>query len=204
MRVQAKLDRLGADFTRIPKFPERSTIYASDGETVLATVYLDNREIVRLKKISPDRARGGARDRGLRLLRARRAELELAGARPGRERPAGQVVQGGSTITQQLVKNTLGASDAQSFERKFQELALAIRVEEKYSKDEILEMYLNEIYFGNGVYGVRHRGGLLLRQAGVGAHARRRRDARRDDPGARVTTTRSTSPGRRGCAATTC
>ena len=52
-RIQVKLDRLGADFTRIPKFPERSTIYASDGTTVLATVYLDNRELVRLKKIAP-------------------------------------------------------------------------------------------------------------------------------------------------------
>jgi membrane peptidoglycan carboxypeptidase len=66
---------------------------------------------------------------------------------------AGEVVQGASTITMQLVKNTIGGSDAQTFERKFQELALALRVEEKYSKDQILEMYLNEVYMGNGVYG---------------------------------------------------
>ena len=45
MRVDAKLSTLGADFTRIPRFPERSTIYANDGETELATVYLDNREL---------------------------------------------------------------------------------------------------------------------------------------------------------------
>ena len=152
-RVQAKLDRLGADFTRIPKFPERSTIYASDGTTVLATVYLDNREIVRLKKIAPIAREAvlaiedsGFYEHGaLNWSSLVRALVENA--------RAGQVVQGGSTITQQLVKNTIGASDALTFERKFQELALALRVEEKYSKDEILEMYLNEIYMGNGIYG---------------------------------------------------
>ena len=152
-RVQAKLDRLGADFTRIPKFPERSTIYASDGTTVLATVYLDNREIVRLKKIAPIAREAvlaiedsGFYEHGaLNWSSLVRALVENA--------QAGEVVQGGSTITQQLVKNTIGAGDAQTFERKFQELALALRVEEKYSKDEIFEMYLNQIYMGNGIYG---------------------------------------------------
>ncbi len=68
---------------------------------------------------------------------------------------AGEVVQGGSTITQQLVKNTLGLDPLdQSFERKFQELALAIRVEQRYTKDEILAMYLNQVFLGNGVYGI--------------------------------------------------
>ena len=53
VRVDAKLSTLGADFTRIPRFPERSTIYANDGRTELATVYLDNRELIRLKDVSP-------------------------------------------------------------------------------------------------------------------------------------------------------
>jgi membrane peptidoglycan carboxypeptidase len=152
-RVQAKLDRLGADFTRIPKFPERSTIYASDGTTVLATVYLDNREIVHLEKIAPIAREAvlaiedsGFYEHGaLNWSSLVRALVENA--------RAGEVVQGGSTITQQLVKNTIGAGDAQTFERKFQEWALALRVEEKYSKDQILEMYLNQVYMGNGIYG---------------------------------------------------
>ncbi len=67
---------------------------------------------------------------------------------------AGQVVQGGSTLTQQLVKNTLGLDPTdETFDRKFQELALAMRVEEKYTKDQIFELYLNQVYMGNGVYG---------------------------------------------------
>ena len=50
--IDARLTLLGADFKRIPRFPERSTIYASDGKTVLAKVYLDNREIVHLNEVS--------------------------------------------------------------------------------------------------------------------------------------------------------
>ena len=113
-------------------------------------------------------------------------------------------MQGGSTITQQLVKNTIGAGDAQTFERKFQELALALRVEEKYSKDEILEMYLNQVYMGNGIYGFGTAADFYFGKPAFGAHARRGSAARRDDPRAPSGTTRSTIHGRPGCAATTC
>ena len=60
---------------------------------------------------------------------------------------------GGSTITQQLTKNAFLTLD-QTFQRKFKELFLALEVEKHYTKDEILEMYLNNAYFGNGVWGV--------------------------------------------------
>lgn len=62
-------------------------------------------------------------------------------------------VQGGSTITQQLVKNTL-LTNEKSFTRKFKELVLSVEMERRYSKDEILQMYLNTIYYGQGSYGV--------------------------------------------------
>lgn len=65
----------------------------------------------------------------------------------------GNVVGGGSTLTQQLVKNSF-LTNEQSLLRKFKELFIALEVEKKYSKEEILEMYLNHSYFGNGVYGV--------------------------------------------------
>ncbi|MDK7119535.1 transglycosylase domain-containing protein, partial [Streptococcus oralis] len=65
----------------------------------------------------------------------------------------GNVVGGGSTLTQQLVKNSF-LTNEQSLLRKFKELFIALEVEKKYSKDQILEMYLNHTYFGNGVYGV--------------------------------------------------
>ena len=66
----------------------------------------------------------------------------------------GQIEEGASTITQQLVKN-LFLSHEQSFGRKAEELLLALDMEANYSKDEILELYLNTIYYGSGFYGIR-------------------------------------------------
>ena len=65
----------------------------------------------------------------------------------------GRVVQGGSTLTQQLAKN-LFLEPKRTFERKVQEAMLAIYLESRYSKDQILTLYLNRIYFGAGVYGI--------------------------------------------------
>ena len=62
--------------------------------------------------------------------------------------------QGGSTITQQLIKNTLLSSE-QSYKRKIQEAYLALQLEQRYSKDQILESYLNTIYLGENYYGVQ-------------------------------------------------
>lgn len=65
----------------------------------------------------------------------------------------GEVDQGGSTITQQLVKNGI-LDNAQSLDRKAKEAVLAVRMEEELPKDQILETYLNTVYFGQGAYGV--------------------------------------------------
>lgn len=64
-----------------------------------------------------------------------------------------RVVYGGSTITQQLVKNSL-LRPTKSFLRKYQEIILAYEIERRYSKKEILEMYLNSVYFGEGAFGI--------------------------------------------------
>ncbi|MDD3269621.1 MAG: PBP1A family penicillin-binding protein [Syntrophomonadaceae bacterium] len=66
---------------------------------------------------------------------------------------AGEVVEGGSTITQQTAKN-LFLSNERTFLRKAKELLYALELERKYSKDEILSMYCNTIYFGQGAYGI--------------------------------------------------
>jgi penicillin-binding protein 1A len=65
----------------------------------------------------------------------------------------GRIVEGGSTITQQLTK-VLFLTPDKSLERKLKEAVLALELERRYSKDRILEMYLNQVYFGQGSYGV--------------------------------------------------
>ncbi|RMF83516.1 MAG: PBP1A family penicillin-binding protein, partial [Nitrospirae bacterium] len=65
----------------------------------------------------------------------------------------GHVAQGGSTITQQLAKVLL-LSPERTLDRKIKEALLALKIEHEFSKDQILEMYLNQIYFGSGAYGV--------------------------------------------------
>lgn len=66
----------------------------------------------------------------------------------------GRIAQGGSTISQQLAKNAF-LSNERTFTRKFKEVIITFEIERLYSKDKILEKYLNEIYFGFGSYGVR-------------------------------------------------
>ena len=66
---------------------------------------------------------------------------------------AGDKVQGASTITQQLIKNSILTSE-RTFTRKIKEIILAIETEQKFSKDEILEMYLNQIPYGSNAYGI--------------------------------------------------
>ncbi len=78
----------------------------------------------------------------LGILRAARANLS-----------AGSIIQGGSTLTQQIAK-TLFLTPDQTFKRKVQEMVLASRLEKMLSKDEVLELYLNRVFFGANAYGV--------------------------------------------------
>ena len=135
----------------IKKHPPNVTLVASDG-TVLAERGR-GRGFIALRHMSPHLINAvlATEDRRFRahfgvdpvgLVRAM-AKNALAGA----------VVQGGSTITQQLAKNVF-LSPERTIARKFQEVVLAIWLEMHLSKNEILEIYLNRVYFGAGAYGV--------------------------------------------------
>jgi penicillin-binding protein 1A len=86
----------------------------------------------------------------------------------------GGAAQGGSTITQQLVKNVL-LSPERTFDRKMREVLLARKIEQELTKDQILELYLNQIYFGHGRYGVeeaaRYYFGKSVREVSLGEAA---------------------------------
>lgn len=71
-----------------------------------------------------------------------------------RDLKAGELAEGGSTITQQLTKNTLLTSQ-KTLKRKMDEVFLSVEIEREYSKQEILQMYLNQIYFGDGAWGIK-------------------------------------------------
>ncbi|HXF35600.1 MAG TPA: transglycosylase domain-containing protein, partial [Actinomycetota bacterium] len=152
--VDRKLAVLGRDLRRIRPFAQRSVLYAADGKTPLAVLYEENRTEVPLADVAPiareavlaieddDFYEHGGLD-ATSVLRALVTNLV-----------AGEVVQGGSTITQQLVKNVFIEEPSLTLDRKLREAALAIRLEQRYPKDRILEMYLNRVYLGNGVYGI--------------------------------------------------
>ena len=67
---------------------------------------------------------------------------------------SGEIVAGGSTITQQLAKNAF-LTQERTYTRKFKEVILTKKIERNYSKDDIMERYLNQIYFGEGAWGVQ-------------------------------------------------
>jgi membrane peptidoglycan carboxypeptidase len=130
----------------------RSVVYARDG-TVLATLHEEeNRVPVPLSRVPPhviravlDAEDDRFYDHGALDLRALTRALVV-------NVQAGGVFEGGSTITQQLVKISL-LNPRQEASRKIKEAALAIRLEEEMSKDQILERYLNAVYLGNHAYG---------------------------------------------------
>lgn len=127
-------------------------IYSEDGE-IIAEFFIEKREVTPLNKIPKHLiyafvASEDARffeHQGLDYLAILRAFLKNIFS--------GEIVQGGSTITQQVVKSILLSSE-RSFERKIKEAILSYRIERYLSKDEILFLYLNQIYLGHGVYGV--------------------------------------------------
>lgn len=132
--------------------PEATRIFAEDG-TLIGEFYVERRYVIPLSRI-PGHVR-------LAFLAAEDADFyRHRGVDPvsiGRAFYTNlvkhSVVQGGSTITQQVVK-TLLLTPEKSYERKAKEMILSLRLETKLSKDDILYLYVNQIYFGAGAYGI--------------------------------------------------
>lgn len=134
--------------------PRLATQVFDDTGVLIGTLFLEKRELVPLEEV-PEVMRLAviaAEDskfyshEGLDFTGILRAMLKNLLAR--------EIVQGGSTITQQVVKSLL-LTPEKSYSRKIREAILAYRLERSLSKDEILYLYLNQIYFGSGAYGVR-------------------------------------------------
>ena len=132
-----------------------TVIYASDGSTELARFQLENRETVDRTQISDYVLKGTVATEDERFYD--HGGVDIAGiARALVNNLAGGALEGASTITQQLVRNTVLSDEMDdiSIKRKVREAYIAMKLEEQYSKDDILTMYLNTINYGSGAYGI--------------------------------------------------
>ena len=142
-------------FSSLPPFvqPEASLIYGNDG-TIIARIFAENRESINYNQVAPALVAAVIatedarfyRHRGIDFIGLLRAIIEDIRQR--------RFAQGASSITQQLARNLYRLPMERTIRRKLQEAWLAILLERHYSKEEILELYLNEIYLGHGAYGV--------------------------------------------------
>lgn len=146
------------DYSNISSYANTgiTTIYANDRQTVLARLYLENRIEVTKDEVSPYVLQGTVATEDERFY-------EHGGIDPiGVARAifvnasSGGASEGASTITQQLVRNTvlLDEMTDRTIKRKIREMYIALQVEQQYSKDEILMMYVNVVNYGDRCYGI--------------------------------------------------
>ncbi|MEH7072460.1 PBP1A family penicillin-binding protein [Neobacillus drentensis] len=143
-----------ADISGLKSELPQATVFYDMNDEVASKVSANKNEGVSIKEV-PDSMKNAIvsiedhrfyQHSGVDLIGTSRALI--------RDLKAGGMVEGGSTITQQLTKNTLLTSQ-KTLNRKMQEVFLALQIEREYSKLEILQMYLNQIYFGNGAWGIK-------------------------------------------------
>lgn len=132
---------------------ETTHIYDIKGKSLASIHGEANREVVKLNEISPDLKRAVLAIEDSHFYLHQGINPNSVGRALLANYRQGGIVEGGSTITMQLVKN-LFLSRERSFNRKLAEAVLAIRLEQIFTKDQILEMYLNGIYWGHNSYGV--------------------------------------------------
>ena len=144
----------------IPKANDQATqqvsvVYYSDGKTEMGRFTTTNREPVELKRVplATQRAFLAAEDRSFYSNRGV-SPTGIARAFINNFSGSGSSSQGGSTITQQYVKNYFLTQD-QTVSRKVKEIVISLKIDQEYSKDRILQDYLNNVYFGRGAYGIQ-------------------------------------------------
>lgn len=143
------------DLNKLGQMPERTVVYDFKGE-VLGRMHGENRIVVKLSEVSPWfvkalLAREDARfysHSGIDYVGVARAAV--------RNVKDGRIVQGASTLTMQLARNSYPElGDARNIHRKLLEMMLARRIEKHSTKDQIIEHYVNRIFFGTGLYGIQ-------------------------------------------------
>jgi membrane peptidoglycan carboxypeptidase len=142
------------DSLTIPPLPQTSIIYDANGRFITTLHAGEDRTLIGIDQV-PVIARDAviaAEDE--RFYHHHGVDVKAIARATVRNYATGRIVEGASTITEQLVKNTIG-TDERTFTRKVREAEMAYELEDRYSKDQILEMYLNTVYFGQGAHGIQ-------------------------------------------------
>ena len=148
-----RIPDLGTSIANAPPLAQTSYLYADDHSLIAAFHAEQDRTIVPLKKIPVSVRDAVVAVEDKRFYEHQGVDVQALFRAAYENAQAGTIVQGGSTLTEQYIKNTL-LSNEQSYTRKFNEAALAWQMEQEYTKDQILQKYLNTVYFGQGAYGI--------------------------------------------------
>src|SRR5437762_1132578 len=143
--AEAAIQRLGE--------MDQATVIYDVHDQLAFTVFRQQRIDAPISKISPDLVRAIIAIEDQRFYDHRGFDLVRIAAAVLADLRHRRAAQGASTITQQLARQSFLTAD-KTIHRKLQELVLAARIERRYTKQQILELYLNKVYFGDGLYGV--------------------------------------------------
>lgn len=154
------------DMDKIREVPQRTLVYDRDGETLgHVTGHGENRQVVPASDVSEHFIRALLAREDSRFYDHHGVDYRGAVRALISNIKASGMEQGASTLTMQLARNTYGMREM-SLSRKLQEVAIALRIERNFSKEEILGFYMNRIYFGSGLYGIeRASQGFFMKPA---------------------------------------
>lgn len=157
------VDRLSAELDEASP-PQTTYVYASDGTTLISQFYDEFRRNVPLEEVTPILRQAVIAAEDSRFYSHNGVDMTGVARAAAANRSSGEVEQGASTLTMQYVRGALRhnadsvdevlEATEQTPSRKLREMRLAMAVEETTSKDEILERYLNQVYFGHQAYGI--------------------------------------------------
>jgi 1A family penicillin-binding protein len=147
LKAQAK----AFDLNKLEQMESASVILDRNGK-IFGQIYVENRETVPYDQLPPDLINAVVAVEDAKFYQHHGYDLFGIIRAALKNLTAGHVRQGASTITQQLARNSFSLKE-KTFRRKLLEIFLAQRIEDDFSKQKILELYLNRIYFGGGLYG---------------------------------------------------
>jgi membrane peptidoglycan carboxypeptidase len=172
--LKASVDQIDSQAEHLPDAPpaQTSRVFAADATTLISQFYDENRLQTPLSGISPHVAHAIVAAEDARFFDHHGVDLKGVVRAFVANRRSGQVSQGASTLTMQYVRNVLRdaartpeevrAATEQTGARKLREIQLAVSVEQRLSKTEILERYLNVVYFGHQAYGIAAASGVYF------------------------------------------